>query len=487
MKRLLLLGLAACSHVQDPGLRLEAGMVPIKAIDGTKLGLRHWAPTGETKAIVVIVHGLKDYSARYQAMGEQLAADGYSVYAFDLRGHGRSEGQRVYPESFLDYVNDVRVVLADVRKVAPGKPVFLFGHSMGGAIAALTAEIEGDGLAGLLLSGPALAIDKPAIAVPATRLFGAIGPQLGLLKLPNGDFSSDPKNEAVMDKDPWIEQTPAPAHTAAGLIDGMHKLWKHPERLTMPLLVMHGSADQLTAPAGSRWLVEAAAAKDKTLHIYEGFAHDLVHEPNGKQVVDDVQHWLDAHTGGAAVAAVPAYTGDLAGESVGWTQGLELGIGVTKAEGAAVGLAVHFAGELAVPAPIGYHALVQLDDTAAFSLYELRPLGVAVHRDGYAFGVSGGGFATHGFGVEHWKVGYSGGVWGELPAGPLHVTGLASYERLKDQTLWHFDLSLRLGDVGYWPHAVSGVGPAIHAGVFVLDGAPSVYSFTLDLAMLGAK
>lgn len=486
MKRLLLL-LGACAHVQDQKLQLEPGMVGIKALDGTQLGLRHWGPQGEPRAVVVIVHGLKDHSDRYQALGEQLAAGGYSVYAFDLRGHARSEGQRVYPESWLDYVNDLRVVLADVRKVSPGKPVFLFGHSMGGAIATLTAEIEADRIAGLMLSGPALAIDAPPILVPITRFLGAVGPGMAVLKLPNDKFSSDPKNEAVMDKDPWIEQGPAPAHTAAGLIDGMHKIWKHPERLTMPILAMHGSADQLTAPAGSRWLVEQAAATDKTLHIYDGWAHDLLHEPKGKEVADEIQHWLDAHTGGPAVAAVPAYTEKLAGESIGWTQGLELGLGYTKGEGLSAGLAIHAAGELAVVAPVGYHALFQIDDTAAFSVFEVHPLGVAFHQCGYAFGLAGGATATHGFGVENWKVGYSGSAWGELPAGPVHLTGLASWAKSKDTSFMHFDLSVRLSDVSYWPHAVAGVGPAIHGGVYVLDGMPSVYAITLDLSLFGAK
>ena len=88
------------------------------------------------------MHGLKDYSARYAAFATKLAQHGYAVYAFDLRGHGRSAGPRVAPDDWTDYVDDLDRFLATVEQREPGKPVFLFGHSMGGAIAARTAELH---------------------------------------------------------------------------------------------------------------------------------------------------------------------------------------------------------------------------------------------------------------------------------------------------------------------------------------------------------
>src|SRR2546421_1679313 len=132
--------LIGCAHTPNLPLRPDpsppAGSTTdvFVARDGTKLLSRAWLPTGEPRGAVVIMHGLKDYSARYAHLAARLQADGYAVFAFDLRGHGRSEGPRVAPDDWNDYVDDLDRFLATVEQRVPGKPVFLFGHSMGGAI-----------------------------------------------------------------------------------------------------------------------------------------------------------------------------------------------------------------------------------------------------------------------------------------------------------------------------------------------------------------
>lgn len=258
MRRFGSLLLVACAHTPDPGFRADttppagSSVEQFVARDGTKLLARHWAATGDARGVVVIMHGLKDHSARYASTAARLAAGGYSVYAFDLRGHGRSEGPRVAPDPWLDYVDDLDRFLAKVEKLEPGKPVFLFGHSMGGAIAALTAERHAPKLAGLVLSGPAVQIDAPPILLAATAMSGALTPSFPALDLPNKDFSSDPAAETQIAGDPLISQPPAPARTAAGLVDGIRQIWAEADRLTMPVMAMHGTADKLTAPSGSR-------------------------------------------------------------------------------------------------------------------------------------------------------------------------------------------------------------------------------------------
>src|SRR6476659_5659339 len=109
------------------------------ARDGLHLYAQSWRPDGPSKAAFVIVHGLKDHSSRYAAVASELASRGYSVHAFDLRGHGRSEGQRVWVSPFERYVDDLEDFIHRVEHAEAGKPVFLFGHSMGGAIATLCA------------------------------------------------------------------------------------------------------------------------------------------------------------------------------------------------------------------------------------------------------------------------------------------------------------------------------------------------------------
>ncbi|MCW5808329.1 MAG: lysophospholipase, partial [Deltaproteobacteria bacterium] len=323
MRQLLIAGFALAACAKTPNLPLRPDPTPpegstaetLTARDGTQLFGRHWAADGDAKAAFVIMHGLKDHSANYAALAKQLTAAGYSVHAFDLRGHGRSAGKRVAPASWMDYVDDLDRFLTTVEQREPKKKVFLFGHSMGGAIATLTAERHEPKVAGLVLSAPAVQIDAPPLLIAATVMSGALSPKAPALNLANRDFSSDPAVVKALGADPLVSQPAGPARTAAGLVAGMREIWAHADRLTMPLLALHGTKDRLTAPSGSRALVRAAGGTDRTLKIYDGFFHDLLHEPRGAEVATDILAWLDARVAGTAPAASPAEirSGALAG------------------------------------------------------------------------------------------------------------------------------------------------------------------------------
>jgi alpha-beta hydrolase superfamily lysophospholipase len=486
-----LAAVAACAHTPNLPLRPDpsppAGSTTetITARDGTQLFARHWAATGDTRGVLVIMHGLKDHSTRYAALASRLASTGYSVYAFDLRGHGRSAGPRVNPSAWTDYVDDLDRFLSTVEQREPGKPVFLFGHSMGGAIAVRTAQLHQPTLAGLIVSAPALAIDAPPLLIAATRMTAVLNPRAPALKLPNRDFSSDPAGAAAMDKDELISQGAAPARTAAGLVDGMRAIWADVDRLTMPLLALHGTGDRLTAPAGSRALIEHAPAHDKSLRIYAGFFHDLTHEPGRAQVEADIHAWLDAHTGGAAVTAPPLYADDLAGDPRGWTQAIEFAGGISRGFDEQV---TRFGGQLAVnlarPRPIGWHGALTARLANARYAIALKPVGVAVRFGGSVVGLSGGGAL-----LTDAELGVAAGGWFEAPAGPLHVGIRADYEHAFFAGARNVGLlvgSLRLGgDRAYWPHARAGVGPIVSGG-YECQGDTCGFMAMLGLQLYGA-
>ena len=462
-----------CAHTPDLPVRPDVAPLAgstaeeFVARDGTHLYMRHWPAQGDERGVLVVMHGLKDYSARYAQFAGELTARGYSVWAFDLRGHGQSAGPRVAPDHWTDYVDDLDRFLAKVEKAEPGKPIFLFGHSMGGAIAARTAEVHQPALAGLVLSGPALAIDAPPLLLAATRMSGALTPQFPALKLDNHDFSSDPAAGAAMDKDPLVSQPPAPAKTAAGLVDGIEWIWIDLPKLQMPLLALHGTADKLTAPAGSRMFIEQATARDKTLRIYPGLYHDLVHEPAGKQVRDDILAWLDAHTGGPAVTAPPIYTGTLHGDPRGWTQAVELAGGISRSID---NQSLHFGGDVAIaiarPRPFGVHVALTARWANTHYAIDARPLGAAVRLGRTMIGLSAGVSLLSG--VTSMKFGYAAGLWIEQPIGPAHLGVRADYEHAFSTTEYNAGWlvgTLRFGgDRTYWPHTSAGVGPIITGG-----------------------
>jgi esterase/lipase len=209
--------------------------------------------------------------------------------------------------SFDEYVDDLAFFVERVREREgyAGKPIFLFGHSMGGAIVTLTTITRRPEIAGVILSAPALRLDMWPITIGLTRLAGTVAPNAGAIKPPNRRFSTDPAVVKGMDEDPLIHQDPGRAHTAAELGGAIERIWADVDRLTVPLLLLHGTGDTLTSPRGSRDLRDRAASTDKTLVLYDGLAHDLVHEPGGKPIADTVA-WVSAHAGGPPFAAPAA-------------------------------------------------------------------------------------------------------------------------------------------------------------------------------------
>jgi acylglycerol lipase len=314
----LSLALAACSYapytpVRVPetpppaapaGVEHKDGVFP--GVHGTQLYEQSWRPTqGGVRAAVVIVHGLKDHSARYAAFAERLAQQGFAVHAFDLRGHGRSEGIRVWVDAFDDYVGDLDLFVGRVRSEEPGRPLLLFGHSMGGAIATLYAITRQPHLDGLALSGAALEAGVSAATIGGTKLVAALSPGAGVFQLDLALFSRDPAVVSACAADPLVYQPGASAHTGRELLGAIGRIEEHMEEVSVPLLVMHGEADKVTPPSGSKALVERARSSDKTLKIYPGAYHDLLHDTDREQITADLLKWLGDHApraGGAAGA-----------------------------------------------------------------------------------------------------------------------------------------------------------------------------------------
>lgn len=315
---LLACGLTACATLPpvaardvDPGPAARVSGVPVEqghalfeGKGGIQLYQQWWRPVGTPpKAVVVVIHGLKDHSSRYGELAGRLVAHGFAVHAMDLRGHARSEGARVDVGSFDDYVEDLTAFIQRVKAREPGKPVFLFGHSMGGAVVALYTLAHPEQLAGLITHGAALKLDVGGVKATSIKFLSAIDPHGGFFQLDLNDFSRDPEVVRAAKEDPFIYQPPAPVHTATELLAATHRIQQHMEEFTLPLLILHGSEDKLTAHEGSEELYLRAKSTDKTLKIYPGLYHDLVHEPEKEQVFNDILRWLDAHAPAAAPGA----------------------------------------------------------------------------------------------------------------------------------------------------------------------------------------
>jgi len=268
------------------------------ARDGLRLHENRWLPQGDPAAVVVVVHGLIEHSGRYAEVADELNRHGYAVYAMDLRGHGRSEGDRILVRSFDEYTADLEFYLDRVRACQPGKPLFLFGHSMGGAIVVLFAVTRRPDVRGLILSAPALRIGGGMFPVlrRLAGLFSYLLPRLKLVRMSFRLASRDPEVVADLESDPLVYHGRFPVRTGAEILRAARRIQDRMEAVELPLLLLHGTGDFVTDPEGTRRLHARAGSADKTLKLYKGLYHDLLHEPEKVQITADLIEWLNART-----------------------------------------------------------------------------------------------------------------------------------------------------------------------------------------------
>jgi acylglycerol lipase len=260
------------------------------------IATRSWQPqTGAARAVVVIVPGFNSHSGYYEWVAAQLTADGLAVYSIDLRGRGKSDGERFYVQNFEDYVNDVTTFVSIVKESEPGLPVFMLGHSAGGVVACNYTLDHQEELAGLICESFAYQVPAPDFALAVLKGLSHIAPHAHVLKLHNKDFSRDPKAVEFMNNDPLIENETQPTQTIAAMVNADERLKRDFSQFTLPLLILHGTNDKATKPSGSQHFYDTASSTDKTLKLYEGHYHDLLNDLDKEIVMADIKSWIDAH------------------------------------------------------------------------------------------------------------------------------------------------------------------------------------------------
>lgn len=261
---------------------------------GTRIFMRSWRPAAP-RAVVVICHGVNSHSGQYRWTGEQLAGAGFAVLAHDHRGRGRSEGPRFYIDDVADYTDDLGRVIAIAKSREPGLEVFLLGHSAGGVVSCTWALDHQAELAGFICESFAFQVPAPAPVLALVRLLGRIAPRLPVLKLKMKDFSRDPEAVAALEADPLTKGEVQPARTVAALLRATDRMRREFATISLPLLIMHGTADKATMPAGSKLFYEKAGSSDKTLKLYDAHFHDLLNDVDKEEVLSDIVAWIDAH------------------------------------------------------------------------------------------------------------------------------------------------------------------------------------------------
>src|SRR5580692_10960885 len=261
---------------------------------GLQIFFRSWRPSLAPRAAAVIVPGFNSHSAYYSWTAQELVAHGLAVYALDLRGRGKSDGERFYVETFDDYVSDVSHCVALVKAREPGLPLYLLGHSAGGVVACLYSLDHQRELAGLVCESFAFQVPAPDFALAVLKGLSHGAPHAHVLHLKNEDFSRDLNVVATMNADPLIAHETQPTKTVAELVRSDERLKKEFEGITLPVLILHGTADKAARPAGSQLFYDTVGSVDKALKFYDGAFHDLLNDVDKASVMEDIKAWISA-------------------------------------------------------------------------------------------------------------------------------------------------------------------------------------------------
>ena len=259
-----------------------------------KLFYRGWQPEKETKAVIAIVHGGGEHSGRYRNAADYLVPRGYAVYAYDLRGHGKSPGKRGHVNRFREYLDDTDGFLNFVREQAPGKTVFLLGHSLGGVIAAAYA-LEHPDLPGLILSAPFLMMK---LKVPGWKsgMAKVLSYMMPTLTLSNGLSADDlcrDKNVCEAYRKDTLVHDLASTRFYTEMLACQRRTLANAGKLKIPLLVLYGGDDRIADPEGSRAFYAGAGCGEKRIQCYEGYFHEIFNEKENEIVFKDILGWLE--------------------------------------------------------------------------------------------------------------------------------------------------------------------------------------------------
>lgn len=263
-------------------------MVP--SFDGTKLYVKKDILERRTMGTIVIVHGLCEHQGRYDYLTQCLLNHFYNVYRFDHRGHGRSEGERIFYSNKDELVDDVNVIVDKAKAEQPDSKIYLIGHSMGGYGVALYGSKYPGKVDGIVSSGALVAnINGMGSDIPAGTPADA--------KFPNALGNVISHDQSIVDAyaaDPLVEKEIC-AGLFYALADGTAWLKDNLVNFTDPVLIMHGGDDKIVNPQEAQFFYDHISSKDKEIKVFDGLYHEIFNEPERDDVIGYAIAWLYDH------------------------------------------------------------------------------------------------------------------------------------------------------------------------------------------------
>jgi alpha-beta hydrolase superfamily lysophospholipase len=260
---------------------------------GLPLYYQSWHPITQTKAVLGIVHGLGSHSGLFSNIVQALVPQGYAVYGYDLRGHGRSPGQRGYINRWLEFRQDLDQFWKLMVSQHQELPCFVLGHSLGAIITLDYALYYPQNLSGIITMAPALdPVGVSPVKLKIGRILSRTVPRFTLnTGIPQNAGSHDAGVISAYANDP-LRHRKGTARLVTEFLQATRWIESHLNVLQIPVLILHGTEDPVALPAGSRRLFEQIQLMDKEHREYPGAFHDLHNEMNAHTVSRDIANWL---------------------------------------------------------------------------------------------------------------------------------------------------------------------------------------------------
>ncbi|NNE45586.1 MAG: alpha/beta hydrolase [Rhodothermales bacterium] len=253
--------------------------------DGIRLRERCWVPVARPRAVVALLHGLAEHTGRYEQHAKHFTDLNIAVESYDQLGHGMSGGRRAYISAYETLVRDARDFIDRVVDRYPGTPVFLLGHSLGGAVAALASVDCPHEIRGLIMSSPAIALMEPPWLQKTALMLSHLIPRLPVKPLDQTLLATDGRVALAFKDDALTFCKALSIGTAAEIIRiGQAALHSAP-RISHPLLLVHGREDRITSPQASGEFFRSAASQDKSVSLFKDMYHETFNEPGGQRVL----------------------------------------------------------------------------------------------------------------------------------------------------------------------------------------------------------
>ncbi len=267
-----------------------------KTDNGLNIFSQIWQPSASApRAVVCLVHGLGEHSSRYAHVAEAFVKQGYAFLAFDLLGHGQSEGARGHISSIEDFLKSIDRLLAQAKERYPNLPIILYGHSLGGILVLNYGLKRKPNVKGVIATSSGLhtALEEQPVKIFMAKLLGSLAPKA---TLPSGlEVSAISRDEAIVQaykNDPLV-------HDKMSLGFGKIMLGVIQQTLAdaadfpLPLLLMHGKSDRIAYPSSSVEVAEALGER-ATLVLWEDGYHELHNDLQKEEVLKTMLDWANA-------------------------------------------------------------------------------------------------------------------------------------------------------------------------------------------------